>query len=84
MLELILITIFALSVRGIAGMAFLRYPGMLIPLFVVPLGLVLPLFLRHYRGAKGTIDAAILVLLGGFVLRMAVVGIPRSMILFMR
>jgi formate-dependent nitrite reductase membrane component NrfD len=82
--ELVLLTCFALSLRGIAGMAFMKYPGMLIPLFVVPVGLVLPLILRQVRGDKGAVDAALLVLVGGFVLRMAVVGIPRSLILIPR
>jgi hypothetical protein len=54
---------------------------MLIPLFVVPVGLILPLILRQVRGVKGAVDSALLVLLGGFVLRAAVVGMPASLIL---
>ena len=78
-LELALLTALALSLRGLAGLAFQRWPGMLIPLFVVPVGLVLPLVLRQSRGARGSVDAALLVLLGGFVLRAAVAGIPGSL-----
>jgi formate-dependent nitrite reductase membrane component NrfD len=80
-LELAMLVAFALSLTGISGMAFMRWPGMLIPLFVVPVGLVLPLILRQVRGAKAAVDSALLVLLGGFVLRLAVVGMPASLIL---
>ena len=80
-LELVMLTALALSLRGLSGLAFMRWPGFLIPLFVVPVGLVLPLILRHVRGARGAVDAALLVLLGGFVLRLAVVGIPASLLL---
>jgi formate-dependent nitrite reductase membrane component NrfD len=80
-LELAMLTAFAWSLRGISGQAFLRWPGMLIPLFVVPIGLVLPLILRQVRGVQGAVDSALLVLLGGLVLRVAVVGMPASLIL---
>ena len=80
-LELAMLVAFALSLRGVSGIAFLRWPGMLIPLFVVPVGLVLPLIVRQVRGARGAVDSALLVLLGGFVLRFAVVGMPASLIL---
>lgn len=81
LLELILLLAFAFSIRGSSGLAFLRWPGMLIPLFVVPVGLVLPLALRQARGVSGSVDSALLVLLGGFVLRLAVVGMPQSLTL---
>jgi polysulfide reductase chain C len=71
----------ALSMRGPSGLAYMRWPGMLIPLFVVPFGLVLPLIIGESRGTRGDVDVAILVLLGGFVLRVAVVGIPASLML---
>jgi formate-dependent nitrite reductase membrane component NrfD len=83
-LELAMIVAFSLSLKGISGFAFMRWPGMLIPLFVVPVGLVLPLILRQARGVKGAVDTALLVLLGGFVLRVAVVGMPQSLILVPR
>jgi formate-dependent nitrite reductase membrane component NrfD len=79
--ELALLTALTLSLRGFSGLALQRWPGMLIPLFVVPLGLVLPLVLRQVRGPRGAVDAAWLVLLGGFVLRAAVAGIPASLTL---
>jgi formate-dependent nitrite reductase membrane component NrfD len=79
--ELAMLITFAFSLRGAPGMAFVRYPGMLIPLFVVPVGLVLPLVIRQTTGTRGAVKAALLVLVGGFVLRMAVVGIPPSLIL---
>jgi hypothetical protein len=78
-LELALLTAFALSLRGLAGLAFQRWPGMLLPLFIVPIGLVLPLVLRHWRGARGAVDASLLVLLGGFVLPATIAGIPGSL-----
>jgi hypothetical protein len=59
----------------------MRWPGLLIPFFVVPVGLVLPLLLRNRRDTRRAVDAALLVLLGGFVLRLAVVGIPASLLL---
>ena len=68
----------ALSMRGNAGIAFQRWPGLLIPLFVVPVGLVLPLVHRKPGGERGLFDAALFVLLGEFVLSLAIVGIPRS------
>lgn len=78
--ELAALTALALSLRGPSGLAFQRWPGRMIPLFVVPVGLVLPLILRQVRGPRGAIDAAWLVLLGGLVLRAAVAGIPESLV----
>jgi formate-dependent nitrite reductase membrane component NrfD len=80
-LELAMLVAFALSLRGVSGVAFTHWPGLLIPLFVVPVGLVLPLVLRQVRGVKGAVDSALLVLVGGYVLRLAVVGMPASLIL---
>lgn len=68
----------AVSLRGPSGIAFVTWPGMLIPLFVVPVGLVLPLIVGEAKGARGEVDASLLVLLGGFVLRAAVTGIHSS------
>jgi formate-dependent nitrite reductase membrane component NrfD len=81
LLELAALVAFSLSLRGASGLAFMRWPGMLIPLFVVPVGLVLPLILRQVRGVQGAVDSALLVLLGGYVLRVAVVGMPASLAL---
>ncbi len=78
LMELGILIGLALSMRGSAGIAFQRWPGMLIPLFVVPVGLVLPLVHRKPSGERGLFDAALFVLLGEFVLSLAIVGIPRS------
>ena len=83
--ELALLILFAFSLRDLSARAWrsCAYPGMLIPLFVVPVGLVLPLVIRQTSGggSQGAVKASLLVLVGGFVLRMAVVGIPASLIL---
>jgi len=80
-LELALLIGLTLSLRGLSGLAFQRWPGRLIPLLIVPVGLVLPLILRQVRGPRGAVDAAWLILFGGFVLRAAVAGIPESLTL---
>lgn len=79
--ELACLTALALTLRGMSGLAFQRWPGRLIPLFVVPVGLVGPLLWRQGRGVRGAVDAAWLVLLGGFVLRATLAGIPASLTL---
>ncbi len=79
--ELAALTALALSLRGLSGLAFQRAPGRLIPLFVIPIGLVAPLVCQLRRDRRGALDAAWLVLLGGFVLRVAVAGIPASLTL---
>ena len=76
--ELGILTGLALSMRGSTGIAFQRWPGMLIPLFVVPVGLVLPLVHRKPGAERGLFDASLFVLLGEYVLSVAIVGIPRS------
>ncbi len=80
--ELAVLTGLALTARGPFALAFLRWPGMLVPLFVVPVGLILPLILGESRGIRGDGDAALLVLLGGFVLRAALAGMPDSVTLY--
>ncbi len=77
-LELTMIAAFAVSLGPLAWPAFGRWPGVLIPAFVVPMGLVLPLASRSVprRWAAGASAAAVLA--GGFALRFAVVGIPAS------
>ena len=77
--ELAALTGFSLSMRGTAGIAFQRWPGMLIPLFVVPVGLVLPLVQQNADGRRGRLDAALFVLFGEFVLCVALVGMPLSL-----
>lgn len=62
--------------RGI----FLRWPGVLVPCVVVPVGVVIPLFLSRL-GGRSAVAAAVCVLLGGFVLRASVVGMPEPWLL---
>ncbi len=79
--ELIALTLLALTVRGGSGLVFQRWPGRLIPLFVVPVGLVAPLLCLQRRDRLGNADAAWLALLGGFILHAALAGIPQSLTL---
>jgi formate-dependent nitrite reductase membrane component NrfD len=75
-LEAAMLIAFALSLGRYAGPALTRWPGLLIPSFVVPVGLVLPWIVQRGWGMKGAGASALLVLLGGFVLRAAVIGMP--------
>ena len=56
--------------------AFGRWPGLLVPAFVVPVGLILPLIVSRGSGRRGVATSAALALVGGFVLRAAIVGMP--------
>ena len=80
-LELAMLAAFAMSLGELAGPALLRWPGVLIPAFVVPAGLVLPLMARgmHGRWARWVLPG--LVLVAGYALRLAVVGMPGPLIL---
>ena len=80
-LELILMAAFALSLGKFAAPAFLRWPGILVPTFVLPVGLVLPLALRKIPGRWTRWGLPIMVLLAGYALRFAVVGMPGPMLL---
>ena len=75
-MELILLVAFALSLGSLAGPAFARWPGVLIPSFVVPVGLVLPMILKRIPRRWGAWASSLLILAGGFALRAAVVGMP--------
>jgi hypothetical protein len=75
-LELVLLLAMTVSLGRLALNAFGTLPGALIPLLVVPFGLVVPLALQRWTGACAAVPASVLVLLGGFVLRVAVVGMP--------
>ncbi len=75
-LELGMLAALATSLGRSARLAFLPWPGVLVPAFVIPVGLVLPLILHKMLGHRATALAASFVLLGGFLLRFAVVGMP--------
>ncbi len=75
-MEAVLLVVFVLSLGGLVRPAFAHWPGLLIPAFVVPFGLILPTLLKSVWGPRGSVPAALLILVSGFVLRAAVVGIP--------
>jgi formate-dependent nitrite reductase membrane component NrfD len=75
-LELLMLSIMIVSLGHGARPALARWPGLLLPWFVFPLGLVAPLVVKKLAGTAGAVAASILVLLGGFALRAAVVGMP--------
>lgn len=82
-LELVALTCMAIALGRLAGLAFGRWPGVLIPAFVVPVGLLLPagLALRGRPIAPRLNWAALLVLIGGFALRYAIVEMPGPLLL---
>lgn len=75
-LEVLMLIGFAWSLGGAARPAFLTGSGRLIPILVVPLGLVAPIGLRFARGSWAGWVSPVLVLVAGFALRAAVVGMP--------
>jgi formate-dependent nitrite reductase membrane component NrfD len=76
-LEAVTLVAFAASLGPLAGRAFGSWPGVLVPAFVVPAGLVLPLAARAFRRSRWSHYAsAAAVLVGGLALRFAVVGMP--------
>jgi len=77
-LELVAMVGFAASLGGLAGPALLRWPGILIPAFVVPVGLLLPLVLGRVPWRWGHWAAPLMVLAAGYLLRYAVVYLPET------
>ena len=75
-LELIMLAIMVVSLGRLSPAAMGTWPGILIPAFVVPMGLVIPLLVKRWAGTRAAVAASALVLLGGFALRAAVVGMP--------
>jgi formate-dependent nitrite reductase membrane component NrfD len=80
-LEGALLVVFAYSLGPYALPTLSRWPGVLIPAFVVPIGLVLPWVVRRVWGLRGAGASALLVLLGGFALRAAVIEMPHPWLL---
>jgi formate-dependent nitrite reductase membrane component NrfD len=75
-LELAMLAAFVASLGKFAGPAFLRWPGLLVPTFVLPLGLILPLVARRLPWRWANRASPVLVLVAGYALRFAVVGMP--------
>jgi formate-dependent nitrite reductase membrane component NrfD len=75
-LELFMVAAMAISLGPLARLAFGNWPGLLVPGFIVPIGLVLPLLIKRWKGAGGAVTASMLVLIGGYALRASVVGMP--------
>ncbi len=80
-LELVMLAAFAWSLGPLASKVFRSWPGLLIPWFVVPAGLLLPLLTRFSRQAWTAPLAAFAVLIAGLALRYAVVGMPAGFVL---
>jgi formate-dependent nitrite reductase membrane component NrfD len=80
-LELLLLSALVLSLGRLALVAFRQWPGILLPSFVVPAGLLAPLGLKRVHGTAPSVIACLLVLFGGFALRAVIVGSPASLIL---
>jgi formate-dependent nitrite reductase membrane component NrfD len=80
-LEIAMLAAFALSLGNLAGPAFLRWPGILVPAFVLPAGLILPLLARGMHGRLARWALPSLVLVAGFALRYAVVHMPGPLLL---
>ena len=80
-LEVAMLAAFAASLGGLAGPALLRWPGVLIPAFVVPAGLVLPLIARWLPGRWWGWASPAMVLAAGLALRFAVVHLPGPFLL---
>jgi formate-dependent nitrite reductase membrane component NrfD len=75
-LELALLAIFAISLGGYWRPILLRWPGVLIPAFVLPVGLLAPLIVHGIGWRRAALAAPMLVLAGGLALRVAVVLAP--------
>ncbi len=79
-LELMMIAAFAWSIGPPASRAFGQWPGLLIPAFVLPAGLVLPLAGRMSTRRWVAPLSSLGVLIGGLALRFAVVGMPATFV----
>ncbi len=75
-LELIMLGIMAISLGRLAVPAYSTWPGILLPAFIVPVGLIFPLLVKRWGGTRAAVTASLFVLIGGFALCAAVVGMP--------
>jgi len=75
-LELAMLAAFAVSLGEMAGPALLRWPGVLIPAFVLPAGLLIPMAARRLPGRWWGWAAPALVLAAGSRSGMRWVHIP--------
>lgn len=80
-LEIAMLACFAASLGRFSRDAFFRWPGALIPAFVLPVGLFAPLIAHRFGGRRSRFAAPVFVLLGGLALRFAVVLMPGSLLL---
>ena len=82
-LELAMLAAFAVSLGEYAWPAFLRWPGVLVPAVVLPMGLILPLVAGRLRsrGRRAGWALPMMVLVAGYALRFAVVGMPGPLLL---
>lgn len=81
LLVLVLLAAFAAALGPrVVPLAFSRWPGVLVPAFVVPFGLVLPLVSGTLFGPAWSRVSAWLVLVGGLALRWAVIALPESLL----
>ena len=71
-----MLAIMAVSLGRLSLTAMGVWPGILIPAFVVPVGLLLPLLVKRWGGTRAAVMASAFVLVGGYALRAAVVGMP--------
>lgn len=80
-LVLVLLAAFATALGpGVVPLAFSRWPGVLVPAFVVPFGVVLPLVSGTLFGPNWSRASAWLVLVGGLALRWAVIALPEALL----
>jgi formate-dependent nitrite reductase membrane component NrfD len=80
-MELALLAALLVSLGRLALDALRQWPGALIPAFVVPVGLMAPLALRRLRRNGVAEINCLLVLMGGFALRAAIVGMPPPLLM---
>lgn len=75
-LEAVLLAAFAVFLGDLSRDVFGSWPGLLIPVWVAPVGLFVPMALKRFPSVWTTRIAAILILLSGVALRAALLGMP--------